>query len=171
MCYSYSGSACFESWQVAGLLWQVFAALFHTIREIQGSKLKTGHNVPLLDKYHPILMNPTSRKTPYTMVCDVVVSLLATFADFMWHLRWIALKLSPPPGVLRFFSPTNPKSIIVESVLLPEVCDSRDPTTHCHFLGMTLGTSFHRHGNCLITEWGICFCICQKFLKRHSVLQ
>jgi hypothetical protein len=29
---------------------EVFAALFHTIREIQGSKIKTGHNVPILNK-------------------------------------------------------------------------------------------------------------------------
>jgi hypothetical protein len=97
-CYSYSGSTCFESWQVAGLLWQVFTALFHTIGEIQGSKLQTGHNVPILDKNHLILMNSTSRKTPYVMACDVVVSLLAAFGDFMWYSRWMALKLCPPPG-------------------------------------------------------------------------
>jgi hypothetical protein len=98
-CYSYSGSACFESWQVAGLLWQVFAALFHKIREIQGSKLKTGHNVSILDKNHLIIMNSTSRKTPYMMVCDVVVSLLAALGFFHVTFEVDGTEaLPPPPG-------------------------------------------------------------------------
>lgn len=141
-CYSYSGSACFKSWQVAGLLWQVFTALFHKIGEIEGYRLQTGHNVPILDKNLLILMNSTSRRKT---IHDSSRRRRLTACSLGWfHVTFEVdgTEALPPPKFLRF-SPADPNSIIAESVLLPEVCDSRDPTTHCHFLRMTLRTAFH----------------------------